>query len=138
VVLEVAARGVDHPAELLDRLGFEAGDREVIASAGDADELAEALKAASKPSEIASAAARATPEEVALAAALGATDAAREWLQRLRHVRLEIDGRDLLSAGVPEGPAVGRGLQAALHAKLDGVVSGREGELQAALQAARD
>lgn len=138
LVLGVAARRVSRPAELLDRLGFEAGDREVITSVRDADELAEGLKAASKPSEIASAAARATPEQVALAAALGAQEPARDWLERLRHVRLEIDGRDLLEAGVPEGPAVGRGLEAALHAKLDGVVSDSDGELRTALQAARD
>ena len=51
------------------------------------------------------------PELVALAGALGPERAAREWLERLRHVRLEIDGDDLLAAGVPEGPAVGRGLR---------------------------
>jgi hypothetical protein len=53
-------------------------------------------------------------------------------------VRLEIDGGDLLEAGVPEGPAIGRALQAALDAKLDGGVADRDGELQAALRAARD
>ena len=31
----------------------------------------------------------------------------REWLDTQRHVRLEIDGNDLLAAGVPEGPEVG-------------------------------
>ena len=50
---------------------------------------------------------------------------------------LEIDGADLLAAGVPEGPAIGRALRAALAAKLDGRASGREGELAEALQAAR-
>jgi hypothetical protein len=34
---------------------------------------------------------------------------------------------------VPEGPAIGRGLQAALDAKLDGEISGREAELAHAL-----
>ena len=38
-------------------------------------------------------------------------------------------GEDLLDAGVPEGPAVGRGLRAALDAKLDGEVDGRDEEL---------
>jgi tRNA nucleotidyltransferase (CCA-adding enzyme) len=76
------------------------------------------------------------PEAVALAGALGAEAPAREWLERLRHVQLEIDGRDLLEAGVPEGPAVGRGLAGALAAKLDGTVAGRDAELAAALRAA--
>jgi tRNA nucleotidyltransferase (CCA-adding enzyme) len=76
------------------------------------------------------------PEVLAIARAVGA-----EWLDdyahRLRHVELEITGYDLIDAGVPEGPAVGRGLNAALAAKLDGRVSGRDEELRVALSAAR-
>jgi tRNA nucleotidyltransferase (CCA-adding enzyme) len=48
-------------------------------------------------------------------------------------VRLEITGADLLAAGVPEGPEVGRRLQQALDRKLAGEVSGRDAELAAAL-----
>jgi tRNA nucleotidyltransferase (CCA-adding enzyme) len=74
--------------------------------------------------------------ELVLARALGA-----EWLDRYvsewRMVRLEITGEDLLAAGVPEGPAVGRGLDEALRRKLDGEVDGREEELRVALDAAR-
>jgi len=73
---------------------------------------------------------------LALARALGA-----EWLDRYveewRDVRLDIDGEDLMEAGIPEGPAVGRGLAAALRAKLDGEVNGAEEELRVALEAAR-
>jgi tRNA nucleotidyltransferase (CCA-adding enzyme) len=71
-----------------------------------------------------------------LARALGA-----EWLDRYLEewegVELEIDGADLIAAGVPQGPALGRGLAAALRAKLDGEIHGREQELEAALAAAR-
>jgi tRNA nucleotidyltransferase (CCA-adding enzyme) len=74
---------------------------------------------------------------VALAGALGPDTAARAWLHDLRHLSLEIDGRDLLAAGVPEGPALGRGLDAALRAKLDGETRSREEELAVALRAAR-
>jgi tRNA nucleotidyltransferase (CCA-adding enzyme) len=49
-------------------------------------------------------------------------------------VRLEIDGRDLLAAGVPEGPEIGARLARALDRKLDGEASGREQELAAALE----
>jgi tRNA nucleotidyltransferase (CCA-adding enzyme) len=123
---------------LLDRLGFEADERDVIASAATrARPLAHELSAAERPSEIASGAFGAPPELVALAGALGPAKAASEWLERLRHVKLEIDGHDLLAAGVPEGPALGRGLRAALSARLDGQARSREDELAAALQAAR-
>jgi hypothetical protein len=43
----------------------------------------------------------------------------------------------LIAAGVPQGPALGRGLDAALRGKLDGEISGREQELATALEAAR-
>ena len=51
-------------------------------------------------------------------------------------MRLEIDGDDLLAAGVQPGPAVGAGLAAARAAKLDGRAEGREAELAAALEGA--
>ena len=74
---------------------------------------------------------------LALARAAGA-----EWIDdyvaRLRHVELEIWGYDLLEAGVPEGPAIGRGLDAALKARLNGEVASREEELRVALDAARN
>jgi tRNA nucleotidyltransferase (CCA-adding enzyme) len=73
---------------------------------------------------------------LALARALGA-----EWLDRYvsewRNVRLDIDGDDLIAAGIPEGPAIGRGLAAAMRAKLDGEASGADEELRVALDAAR-
>lgn len=122
---------------LLDRLGFEAEERDgVLAAATRAARLAHELQAATRPSQIATAAYGAAPELVALAGAIGPAEAAREWLERLRHVKLEIDGRDLLRAGVPEGPAIGRGLRSALAAKLDGEARSREEELAAALQGA--
>ena len=125
--------------DLLDSLGFEAADRDaIVAAASTADAVAEALAAAERPSEIARAAFGASPELVALAGALGPAGAAREWLRRLRQMKLEIDGRDLLAAGVPEGPAVGAGLAAALAAKLDGSAQGRDEELEAALRGADD
>jgi tRNA nucleotidyltransferase (CCA-adding enzyme) len=73
-----------------------------------------------------------------LAGALGPESAARQWLDSLRRVRLEIDGHDLLDAGVPAGPEIGRGLRAALAAKLDGEAPDRDAELAAALGALGD
>jgi tRNA nucleotidyltransferase (CCA-adding enzyme) len=122
---------------LLDRFGFEAADRDaIVVSAERAPELRRDLAEAQRPSEIASAASGGPVEALALAGALGAEAPAREWLDRLREVRLEIGGADLLAAGVPEGPAVGRALEAALAAKLDGRARDREEELAAALEQA--
>jgi tRNA nucleotidyltransferase (CCA-adding enzyme) len=76
------------------------------------------------------------PAQLLVARALGA-----EWLddyaEKWRQVRLEITGEDLMEAGVPEGPAIGHGLQAALSGKLDGELSGRDQELEIALATAR-
>jgi tRNA nucleotidyltransferase (CCA-adding enzyme) len=63
--------------------------------------------------------------------------AATDYLTDLRSVRLSITGRDLLRAGVSEGPAIAGGLRAALRAKLDGRATGRLEELRAAVRAAR-
>lgn len=74
--------------------------------------------------------------EQALARASGA-----DWLDDYREswskVELEIDGNDLIAAGVDEGRAVGLGLAEAKRRKIDGEISGRDQELEAALEAAR-
>ena len=89
-----------------------------------------------RPSEAARLAEAWDPAQLLVARGLGA-----EWLDRYaadwRHVGLEITGDDLIEAGVAEGPAIGRGLEAALSGKLDGELSGREQELGVALAAAR-
>jgi tRNA nucleotidyltransferase (CCA-adding enzyme) len=76
------------------------------------------------------------PVDLVLGRVLGA-----QWLDSYvsewRAVRLEIGGEDLIAAGIPEGPSLGRGLNAALRRKLDGEIAGREQELAAALEAAK-
>jgi len=76
------------------------------------------------------------PAVLAMARAAGA-DWLDDYVDRLRHVELEIDGYDLLEAGAPQGAAVGTGLNAALEAKLNGAVDGHEDELRIALDAIR-
>jgi tRNA nucleotidyltransferase (CCA-adding enzyme) len=89
-----------------------------------------------RPSEAVRLASTWDPAQLLVARALGA-----EWLDRYaaewRHVQLEITGDDLLEAGIPQGPAVGRGLDAALSGKLDGEISGRDEEFSIAQAAAR-
>ncbi len=89
-----------------------------------------------RPSEGFELARRRDPVELSLARAEGA-EWLDDYLSKWRVVELEIAGEDLIAAGVPQGPAVGRGLQATLNAKLDGEVSNREQELALALEVAR-
>jgi len=89
------------------------------------------------PAEVQVLAADHVPAVLAIARAAGA-DWLDDYVARLRHVELEISGYDLIEAGVSQGPAIGRGLNAALAAKLDGEASGYEDELRVALDAASD
>lgn len=88
-----------------------------------------------RPGEGVQLAERRDPVELILARAMGAN-----WLDSYltgwRKIKLEIDGDDLIDAGIEQGPAIGRGLRAARHQKLEGEIAGREEELAAALAAA--
>ncbi|HEY6549933.1 MAG TPA: hypothetical protein VIY71_01900 [Solirubrobacterales bacterium] len=105
-----------------------------LGPSGGEEALAEARP--ERPSEAVALAAGRDPVELVLARALGA-----EWLDRYLaewlDVALEIDGEALLAAGIPQGPAIGRGLDEALRRKLDGEIAGRDQELSVALEAAR-
>jgi tRNA nucleotidyltransferase (CCA-adding enzyme) len=126
--------GVAEPAEVLLEAGqVRAGRFRAREAHQRARELATVRPL--HPSEGVAAARGRRGVELVIARALGAAwldDYIREW----RHVRLAISGHDLLDAGVEEGPDIGRGLAAALRAKLDGDVDGRDAELETALRAA--
>lgn len=145
LVIAAAALGMESSDldQMLGRLAFPAPSLQTIrAAAMRAPGLADTLATASTGSAVAAAVGAAPAEAVALAGALAAQRsqagerAARCWLDELRLVSLEIDGEDLLAAGVVRGPAIGAGLRAALAAKLDGRARGREDELAEALRAA--
>ena len=131
LTLAACTAGMDAVAlpRWLDDMGFPAPERDLVAAASRFVTGAP-LRAARTNAEIARAARGAPAEAVALVGG----DNARRWLGDLRHVRLEIDGRDLLAAGIPEGPEIGARLARALDRKLDGEASGREEELAAALE----
>jgi tRNA nucleotidyltransferase (CCA-adding enzyme) len=128
--------------DFLDRLEFTAADREAVSrTAMLAGPLAEKLGEAERPSQVREAAVSCTLEAVALAGALAdghsarARENAHEWLQSWHHVGLAINGDDLLAAGIPAGPEVGRRLALALSRRLDGELGdGRDAELRAALE----
>jgi tRNA nucleotidyltransferase (CCA-adding enzyme) len=150
LVLPLTVRADGHPeAEaraLLNRLEFPAPERDhVVRSALDTLRLFDELPARARPGELYRMLAESPIEAVALAAACERADgraddavrAAHRWLGELRHVRLHINGEDLLAAGVPEGPEVGRRLHETLLLRLEGeLAEGSEAELRAALGSA--
>jgi tRNA nucleotidyltransferase (CCA-adding enzyme) len=131
----------ERSARLADRFEFPAETRErVLSGAFDAPALAHAIDHAQRPSQLHEALEGRYVEAIAIAGALGARrspeirERAMRWLQELRGVELEIGGEDLLAAGVPQGPEIGRRLEQALGRRLDGELeAGREAELAAAL-----
>ena len=130
-------------AALLDRLEHPAAGREqILASGFGVAEIAAQLRADAAPSRLRELLAHLRPDGVAVVGALaeratpGASAAAVRWLEELRNVRLQITGDDLIGAGIPAGPDIGRRLDAALRKRLDGeITNGRDAELQAALEA---
>jgi tRNA nucleotidyltransferase (CCA-adding enzyme) len=109
----------------------------LVAALGPAGREAELAAARpQRPSEGVELARDARSEELVLARAMGGRWL-DEYVRAWRDVSLEIDGSNLIAAGIPEGPKVGRGLREALKRKLDGEIEGRDQELEAALSAAR-
>jgi tRNA nucleotidyltransferase (CCA-adding enzyme) len=102
--------------------------------------LADQLIKADEPIDVHSLVDGRSPETVAVAGALAArrspqvAEHIREWLRKVRHIRLEVNGDDLLEAGVPEGPELGMRLRVAMRRKREGRVKGRDEELRAALE----
>lgn len=123
--------------ELLDGWELTAAERQrVMRTSLVAPSLDTEMALADMPSELYDALFAHTIEAVALGGALGnAASAAREWIETLRHVDLQITGADLLAAGIPTGPEIGRRLGVVLGRKLDGELDdGRDAELRAAIE----
>jgi hypothetical protein len=128
--------GAGELAARLDGFEFTARERDLtVAAATRARSLAQVMAGMDRASALWALLRREPPETVALAGALGAPEPARRWLDELRGARLAIAGDDLLAAGL-EGPAIGRALEAATGAMLDGDAPDREAQLAAALEGA--
>ncbi len=137
LVLALVLADANADAERLDALEFTAHDRDAILEAATQPPLiAERLKQVRSDSEVARILSQVGAETVALAAGRGDPSQPRLWLDHLRHMTLQITGDDLLSAGVPQGPAVGRALAAARDSMYDGKAPDREAQLAIALKAA--
>jgi tRNA nucleotidyltransferase (CCA-adding enzyme) len=143
-LVEPRQRGLELAAAVDELLGSEpwrseVGRSEALLAAAlgpEGEEITLAGTQPQRPSEGVELARRRSSVELVLARALGA-----EWLDSYledwRRVALEIDGSDLLGAGVPQGPALGEALAAALRAKQDGEISTPAEELTTALAAAQ-
>jgi tRNA nucleotidyltransferase (CCA-adding enzyme) len=130
VALAVCCTAVNALGERLGALGFPARERELVVAAASAPARLGELPAGDV--ELWRALRHEPPEAVAALA----TPAARRWLDDVRHRRLEIGGADLLAEGL-SGPAVGRALEAATVAMLEGAAPDRDTQLAAALRSAR-
>jgi tRNA nucleotidyltransferase (CCA-adding enzyme) len=123
----------------VESLGLRADERDaVLRAARKAPQLARMVRSDLPDSAIHALLHCEHPETLALTLAHGAPGGpVLRYLADLQGVRLEITGRDLVEAGVPESPALGRALEETLRRKLDGELTGRDEELRFALEVAR-
>jgi tRNA nucleotidyltransferase (CCA-adding enzyme) len=136
----LVSRAPDELEPWVDTLALGRGDRNTVMGAGrQGPSLVPALRADPPPSALHALLRCEPPETLAVALAHGAPAAPiQRFLADLRAVHLEVTGDDLVAAGVPESPAIGRALDETLKLKLDGRLSGgREEELRTALEIAR-
>jgi tRNA nucleotidyltransferase (CCA-adding enzyme) len=69
-------------------------------------------------------------------AVIAGANAAATWWAQWRDMTPAIDGSDLVAAGVPAGPAIGRALAAVRADLLDGIAGDRGEQLARALAVA--
>jgi tRNA nucleotidyltransferase (CCA-adding enzyme) len=124
-------------ARLSDRLGVTGEARRAFQRWSATRRLLPRLSRARKPSETRRLLAGLAPvETAALSVCLPPRAAERVLSAAHGTARLTISGKDLVEAGVPPGPAIGRALEETLDARLDGRLRA-SGELAFALRRAR-
>jgi len=147
-VLALAALAYDEPlrsrAVLVERLRPGRGDaRELLDGPDRARKILQDLRRSRRPRPSHVLRACDGVDVIACLLALSVTrsgsisQAIRSFLRQSGSLAADITGGDLLGAGVPPGPLVGRGLRAALEAKLDGRAADRARQLAVALRATR-
>jgi tRNA nucleotidyltransferase (CCA-adding enzyme) len=119
---------------LIDRIEPPPDWREVLLAGTKYQEIASVLERSDlRPSEIADLLEGFSPlsleAQLQLAPATRQKAALRSWLEELRFRKPLLTGNDLLEAGVPQGPLVGRLMDELQRATLDRAVGTRDGEL---------
>lgn len=134
--IEVLARGLSLAEEYdwLDRLKVRRRDVDHIVDAVTiAPRIVEQLRSERlAPARIVAIADPFAPDAPLLALALEDRPELRDYFARLRAVRLEIDGSDLIAMGLEESPRIGDILRQVRERKLNGELAGRAAELEAA------
>jgi tRNA nucleotidyltransferase (CCA-adding enzyme) len=118
----------------LDRLTVRRRDAErIVGAVTVAPRIVERLRAeALDPAQVVALADPFAPDAPLFALALEDRAELRDYFERLRNVRLEIGGADLIELGLPESPQIGEILGEIRKRKLNGELDGREAELAAA------
>ena len=124
----------DEAYDWLDRLKVRRRDVErIVGAITVAPRIVERLRADRlDPAQVVALADPFAPDAPLLALARDDRAELREYFARLRDVRLEISGADLIELGLAESPRVGEILAEIRRRKLNGDVGGREAELEAA------
>jgi tRNA nucleotidyltransferase (CCA-adding enzyme) len=123
----------DEAKPWLDALALRRQDAQAVAAAVSAGpRLAENLREARTPADVVALAEPYPDDAPLMALALAETPALRDYFERLRDVRLEVDGTDLARLGLQESPRVGEVLAELRRRKLNGELDGRDSELAAA------
>jgi tRNA nucleotidyltransferase (CCA-adding enzyme) len=117
----------------LEELALRRQDAQAIAAAVSAGpRLADELQHARMPAEVVALVEPYAEDAALMALALNDAPALRDYFERLRDVRLEVDGSDLAGLGLVESPRVGEVLAELRRRKLNGELDGRDSELAAA------
>jgi tRNA nucleotidyltransferase (CCA-adding enzyme) len=131
--LAALARNVTEPRAWLDGLKLRRQDAQAIEAAVTAGpRLADELREQRDPAEVVALAEPHPPDAPLFALALAHVPALHDYFERLRNVRLEVDGADLAELGLAESPRVGEVLSELRRRKLNGELDGRDSELAAA------
>ncbi len=128
------AMTADEASDWLDRLKVGRRHAELIAGAAHVSPriVARIRSGQLDPAQVVALADPFAPDAPLVALALDDSRELRDYFERLRNVRLEIDGADLIALGLSESPQIGQILAAIRTAKLNGELGGREEELAAA------
>ena len=118
----------------LERLAVRRRDAELVVGAiAVAPRIAQRLGSdVLDPAQVVALADPFAPDAPLFALALDDRAELRDYFERLRGVRLEIGGEDLIALGLPESPRIGEILGEIRKRKLNGELDGREAELDAA------
>jgi tRNA nucleotidyltransferase (CCA-adding enzyme) len=124
----------DEAYDWLDRLTLRRRDSDrIVGAVTVAPRIVERLRSEQlAPAQVVALADPFAPDAPLFALALEDRPELREYFDRLRDVRLEIGGADLIALGLPESPQIGEILGEIRKRKLNGELDGREEELAAA------